>query len=77
MLLELLDDFHDRLEHIGFVIRATTSEHFIDLRIEIDNIIELMRLHHDKDYKTFEIDKLNEVNYTSLKEGACAKTFSL
>ena len=64
LLLELLDDFYDRLEHIGFVIRATTSEDFIELRIGIDNIIELLRLHHDKDYKTFEIDKLNEMkNY--------------
>ena len=64
LLLELLDDFYDRLEHIGFVIRATTSEHFIELRIEIDNIIELLRLNHDKSYTTFEIDKLNEMkNY--------------
>lgn len=64
LLLELLDDFYDRLEHIGFVIRATTSEHFIDLRIRIDDIIELLRLYQNKDYKTFEIDKLNEMkNY--------------
>lgn len=64
LLLELLDDFYDRLEHIGFVIRATTSGHFTELIIEIDNIIELLRLHQDKDYKTFEIDKLNEMkNY--------------
>jgi hypothetical protein len=63
-LLELLDDFYDRLQHIGFVIRATTSEHFIELGIEIDNIIELLRLYQDKDYKTFEIDKLIEMkNY--------------
>lgn len=61
LLLELLDDFYDRLEHIGFVIRATTSKHFIDLKIEIDNIIELLRLNHDKNYKTFEIDKLDEM----------------
>ena len=64
LLLELLNDFYDRLQHIGFVIRATTSEHFIELRIEIDNIIELLRLYQDKDYKTFEIDKLIEMkNY--------------
>jgi hypothetical protein len=64
LLLELLDDFYDRLEHIGFVIRATTYEHFIELRIGIDNIIELLRLNNDKNYTTFEIDKLNEMkNY--------------
>ena len=64
LLLELLDDFYDRLEHIGFVIRATTSGHFTELIIEIDKIIELLRLHQDKDYTTFEIDKLNEMkNY--------------
>ena len=64
LLLELLDDFYDRLEHIGFVIRATTSEDFIELRIRIDNIIELLRLYQDKKYKTFEIDKLIEMkNY--------------
>lgn len=63
-MLELLDDFYDRLEHIGFVIRATTSKHFTELIIEIDKIIELLRLNHDKSYTTFEIDKLNEVkNY--------------
>lgn len=64
LLLELLDDFYDRLEHIGFVIRATTSKHFTELIIEIDKIIELLRLNHDKSYTTFEIDKLNEIkNY--------------
>jgi hypothetical protein len=64
LLLELLDDFYDRLEHIGFVIRATTSGHFTELIIEIDKIIELLRLNHDKGYTTFEIDKLNEMkNY--------------
>ena len=68
LLLELLDDFYDRLEHIGFVIRAATSKHFTELIIEIDKIVELLRLNHDKDYKTFEIDKLSQLH---LPEGRC------